>query len=178
MRNMRQLHPQWPQPYGQPKIHKLGAQIRSALLFPSTTYPPQISSPLKPLANSSIHLKDNNDFKQYLNKSILLDIPTSPTTPPWTSNFSKGRVTNVMKKSLSTTILHFQDKPQLLPPTYLLPSSNPLYPSVYTTPTLNSTANSTQKPLEEQWDPHLAEIRVSDVGNTTLTTNKVPPNTY
>ena len=70
------------------------------------------------------------------------------------------------------------------PPTYLLPQSNPLYPSVLTTPTLNLTANSTHKTLEERWElgsplvVELAEIRVADVENTALTTYKDPPNTY
>ena len=36
MRNMRQLHPRWPQLYGQPKIHKLGAPIRPVVSFYNT----------------------------------------------------------------------------------------------------------------------------------------------
>ena len=36
MRNMRQLHPRWPQLYVQPKIHKLGAPIRPVVSFYNT----------------------------------------------------------------------------------------------------------------------------------------------
>ena len=38
MRNMRQLHPRWPQLYGQPKIHKLGAPIRPVVSFYNTPF--------------------------------------------------------------------------------------------------------------------------------------------
>ena len=36
MRNMRQLHARWPQSYGQPMIHKLGAPIRPVVSFYNT----------------------------------------------------------------------------------------------------------------------------------------------
>ena len=35
---MRQLHPRWPQLYGQPKIHKLGAPIRPFVSFYNTPF--------------------------------------------------------------------------------------------------------------------------------------------
>ena len=70
MRNMRQLHPRWPQLYGQPNIHKLGAPIRPVVSFYNTLFSALhkvLAHYLKPLANSSSSLKDTNDFKQHLN---------------------------------------------------------------------------------------------------------------
>ena len=67
---LRQLHPWWPQLYGQPKIPKLGAPIRPVVSFyntPLSSLHTVLAHLLKPLANSSIHLKDTNDFKQHLN---------------------------------------------------------------------------------------------------------------
>ena len=114
MRNMRQLHPRWPQLYGQPKIHKLGAPIRPVVSFyntPLSALHKVLAHYLKPLANSSIRLKDTNDFKQHLNTT------GHPNFPYHTSLDIKSLYTSCdMKKSLSTTILHFQDKPHLLPP--------------------------------------------------------------
>ena len=120
----RQLHPRWPQLYGQPKIHKLGAPIHPVVSFyntPLSALHKFIAHYLKPLANSSIRLRDTNDFKQHLNT----------TGHPYFSYHTSLDINSLytscnMKKSLSTTILHFQDKPHLLPPTFLLPQSNPL----------------------------------------------------
>ena len=63
---MRLLHPRWPQLYGQPKIHKLGAPIRPVVSFyniPLLVLHKVLAHYLKPLANSSIRPKDTNDFK-------------------------------------------------------------------------------------------------------------------
>ena len=121
--------------------HILVSPPKSSSLLPQTLstqlHPPQRHQRLQPI-------------KQHLNTTGL------PNFPYHTSLDIKSLYTSCdMKESLSTTILHFHDKPHLLPPTYLLPPSNPLYPFVLTTPTLNSTANSTHKTLEERWDPHL-----------------------
>ena len=107
MRNIRQLHPRWPQLYGQPKIHKLAAPICPVVSLyntPLSALHKVLARYLKPLANSSIRLKDTNDFKQHLNTTGHPNFPYQ---------------------------------------------SNPFDPSVLTTPTLNSTANSTHKTLKE-----------------------------
>ena len=70
MRNMNQLHPRGPQLYGQPKIHKLGAPVRPVVSFyntPLSALHKVLANYQKPLANSSIRLKDTIVFKQHLN---------------------------------------------------------------------------------------------------------------
>ena len=177
MTNMRQLHPQL---YAQPKIHKLGAPIRPVVSFyntPLSALHKVIAHFLKPLAlaNSSIRLKDTNDFKQHLNTT------GHPNFSYHTSLDIKSLYTSCdIKKSLSTTILHFQEKPHLLSPNISASTIHSLYISVSTTPTLNSTANSTHN-WRNNGIPtcvELAEIRVADVENTALTTYTDPPNIY
>ena len=132
---------------------------------------------LKPLANSSIRLKDTNDFKQHLNTT------GHPNFPYHTSLDIKSLYTSCdMKKSLSTTILHFQDKPNLLPPnisastiqsliSFCLDNSYFEFNGQFYSQDTGGTMGS---PLVVE----LAEIRVADVENTALTTYKDPPNTY
>ena len=118
MRNMRELHHRWPQLYGQPKIDKLGAPIHPVVSFYNTP----LSALHKVLAH---YLKDTNDFKQHLNTT------GHPNFPYHTSLDIKSLYTSCdMKKSLSTTILHFQCKTNNISftPAYLLPLSNLLYP--------------------------------------------------
>ena len=180
MRNMRQLHRRWPQLYGQPKIHKLGAPIRPVVSFyntPLSALHKVLAHYLKPLANSSIRLKDTNDFKQHLNTT------GHPNFPYHTSLDIKSLYTSCdMKKSLSTTILHFQDKPNLLPPnisastiqsliSFCLDNSYFEFNGQFYSQDTGGTMGS---PLVVE----LAEIRVADVENTALTTYKDPPNTY
>ena len=98
MRNMRQLHPRWSQLYGQPKIHKLGAPVRPAVFFyntPLSALHKVLAHYLKPLANSSIRLKETNDFKQHLNTT------GHPNFPYHTSMDIKSLYTSCdMKKSI------------------------------------------------------------------------------
>ena len=142
--------------FGQPKIHKLGAPIRPVVSFyktPLSALHKVLAHYLKPLANSSIRLKDTNDFKQHLNTT------GHPNFPYHTSLDIKSLYTSCdNKKSLSTTILHFQDKPHLLPPNI---SASTIQSSISVCldnsyfEFLNSTASSTHKTLEERWDLHL-----------------------
>ena len=87
-----------------------------------------------------------------------------------------------MKKSLSTTILHFQDKPHLLLPnisastiqfriSFCLDNSFFEFNGQFYSKDTGGTMGS---PLVVE----LTEIRVADVENTALTTYKDPPNTY
>ena len=87
-----------------------------------------------------------------------------------------------MKKSLSTTILHFQDKPHLLPPNISTSTIQSLIPFCLDNSYFEfngqfysqDTGGTMGSPLVVE----LAEIRVADVENTALTTYKDPPNTY
>ena len=57
--DMRNLHPRWPQLYGQPKIHKPGAPIRPVVSFyntPLQALHKVLATYLKPLAQNSHHL--------------------------------------------------------------------------------------------------------------------------
>ena len=66
---------------------------------------------LKPISKSSIRLKDTNDFKQHLNTT------GQPKFAYHTSLGIKYLYTSCdTKKSLSITILHFQDKHTSYPP--------------------------------------------------------------
>ena len=175
MRNMRQLHPRWTQLYGQPKIHKLRAPIRPVVSFyntPLSALHKVLVHYLKPLANSSIRLKDTNDFKQHLNTT------GHPNFPYHTSLDIKSLYTSCdMKKSISTTILHFQDKPHLLPPnisastiqsliSFCLDNSYFEFNGQFYSQDTGGTMGS---PLVVE----LAEIRVADVKNTALATYKL-----
>ena len=165
---------------GQPKIHKLGAPIRPVVSFyntPLSALHKILAHYLKPLANSSIRLKDTNDFKQHLKTT------GHPNFPYHTSLDIKSLYTSCnMKKSLSTTILHFQDKPHLLPPnisastiqsliSFRLDNSYFEFNGQFYSQDTGGTMGS---PLVVE----LAEIRVAEVENTALTTYKDPPNTY
>ena len=155
MRNMRQLHPRWPQLYGQPKIHKLGAPIHPVVSFyntPLSALHKVLAHYLKPLANSSIRLKDTNDFKQHLNTT------EDPNFPYHTSLDIKSLYTSCdMKKSLSTTILHFQDKPHLLPPNISASTIQSLQSFCLDNSyfEFNGQFYSQDTVLEERWDLHL-----------------------
>ena len=173
---MRQLHPRWPQLYGQPNIHKLGAPIRPVVSFyntPLSAHHKVLAHYLKPLANSSIRLKDTNNFKQHLNTT------GHPNFPYHTSLDIKSLYTSCdIKKSL----LHFQDKPHLLPPNISASTIQSLISFCLDNSYLEfngqfysqDTGGTMGSPLVVE----LAEIRVADVENTALTTYKDPPNTY
>ena len=85
------------------KIHKPGDRIRHVLSFYNT--PLSGVSYLKPLAKSTIRLKNTTDLKQHLStKYILLGYIESLQT------------SCDMKKLLTTNIPHFENKPHLLLP--------------------------------------------------------------
>ena len=62
-----QLYSRWPKLYSQPKIHKPGAPIRFSTALQHTLvldHYKVLHFYCKPLAKTSIRLKDSNDFKQ------------------------------------------------------------------------------------------------------------------
>ena len=116
--------------------------------------------------------------------NLIYNITTGhPNFPYHTSLDIKSLYTSCdMKKSLSTTILHFQDKPNLLPPnisastiqsliSFCLDNSYFEFNGQFYSQDTGGTMGS---PLVVE----LAEIRVADVENTALTTYKDPLNTY
>ena len=124
-------------------------------------------SALKQLDTISIRLTDTNDFKQPL---ILLDILTFPTALPWSSNPSTP---------LSTTILHFEDNPHIFLPTYLLPPDISFcLDNSYFKFNGNLYSQHTVSIMGSPLVVELAEIKVTDVENTALTTYTDPPNIY
>ena len=180
MQEMRQLHPQWPQLYGQPKIHKPGAPIRPVVAFcntPLSALHKVLARILKPLSRNPLRLKDSHDFKQHLSNTGL------PSFPYHVSLDIKSLYTSCdMTKALETAIKQFTDRPDLLP-------------SNFTTSTLHSlvtfcldnsyfefngdfysqdSGGTMGSPLVVE----LAEIRVAEVEDTALKTCSDPPNTY
>ena len=86
-----------------------------------------------------------------------------------------------MKKSLSTTILHFQDKPHLLPPNISASTIQSLISFCLENSYFEFNGQFSQDTGGTMGSPlvvELAEIRVADVENTALATYKDPPNTY
>ncbi|KAL5268061.1 hypothetical protein ACHWQZ_G004942 [Mnemiopsis leidyi] len=114
---MRNLHPRWPQLYGQPKIHKPGAPIRPVVSFYNTPLPPPLqdlhkvlATYLKPLAQNPLCLKDSSDFKQGL--ECFLD----PSFPYHCSLDVQALYTSCdLCLATKTAITSYEQNPGLLP---------------------------------------------------------------
>ena len=117
---MRLTNPRYPQLYGQPKIHKPGAPIRPIVAFynsPLSALHSFLSSLLKPLAASSLRLKDSTDLVNRLRSS------QSPSFPYYFSLDVVSLYTNCdMRAAVDSTIRRLEETPDILP-TPLTPST-------------------------------------------------------
>ena len=141
--------------------------------------PPQSSSPLLQTLSQQLHppQRHQRHFKQHLNTT------GHPNFPYHTSLDIKSLYTSCdTKKSLSTTILHFQGKPHLLPPNISASTIQSLISfcldNSYFEFNGQFYSQDTEGTMGSSLVVKLAEIRVADVENTALTTYKDPPNTY
>ncbi|XP_063684382.1 uncharacterized protein LOC134818673 [Bolinopsis microptera] len=177
---MRNLHPRWPQLYGQPKIHKPGAPIRPVVSFyntPLQALHKVLASFLKPLAQNPLRLKDSSDFKHRFDSSL------NPSFHYHASLDVQSLYTSCdMRLALKTVISSFEQNPSRLP-------------SNVTTTTIGSLINFcldnsylefngsfySQDEGGTMGSPlivELAEIRLAEIETLALSSCPDPPNTY
>ena len=177
---MRNLHPRWPQLYGQPKIHKPNAPIRPVVSFYNTPLQALhsiLSTFRKPLAQSSLRLKDSTDFKQ------RFDSQKHPSFTYHASLDVQSLYTSCdMHLATSSAISRFQQDPSLLPKnithttirtliTFCLDNSYLEFNGSFYS---QDTDGQMGSPLTVQ----LAKIRVAEVESQALTTSPDPPHSY
>ena len=177
---MRNLHPRWPQLYGQPKIHKPGAPIRPVVSFyntPLQALHKVLATYLKPLAQNPLRLKDSSDFKQRLDSSF------NPSFSYHCSLDVQSLYTSCdMRLATRTAISTFEQKPHLLPSnltsstlgtliTLCLDNSYLEFNGAFYSQDKGGTMGS---PLIVE----LAEIRLAEVETLALSSSPDPPSSY
>ncbi|KAL5266240.1 hypothetical protein ACHWQZ_G003605 [Mnemiopsis leidyi] len=177
---MRNLHPRWPQLYGQPKIHKQGAPIRPVVSFyntPLQALHKVLATYLKPLAQNPLRLKDSSDFKQRLESSL------DPSFPYHCSLDVQALYTSCdMRLATKTAITSFEQNPGLLPSnltsttlgtliTFCLDNSYLEFNGCFYSQDVGGTMGS---PLIVE----LAEIRLAEVETMALSSSPDPPSSY
>ena len=177
---MRNLHPRWPQLYGQPKIHKPGAPIRPVVSFyntPLQALHKVLATYLKPLAQNPLRLKDSSDFKQRLDSSL------NPSFYYHSSLDVKSLYTSCdMRLATRTAITTFEQNPHLLPSnltsstlgtliTFCLDNSYLEFNGSFYSQDEGGTMGS---PLIVE----LAEIRLAEVETLALSSSPDPPSSY
>ena len=177
---MRNLHPRWPQLYGQPKIHKPGAPIRPVVSFyntPLQALHKVLATYLKPLAQNPLRLKDSSDFKQRLDASL------NPSYTYHSSLDVKSLYTSCdMRLATRSAISIFEKNPNLLPAnltsttigtliTFCLDNSYLEFNGSFYSQDEGGTMGS---PLIVE----LAEIRLAEVETLALSTSPDPPSFY
>ncbi|KAL5269541.1 hypothetical protein ACHWQZ_G003139 [Mnemiopsis leidyi] len=177
---MRNLHPRWPQLYGQPKIHKQGAPIRPVVSFyntPLQALHKVLATYLKPLAQNPLRLKDSSDFKQRLESSL------DPSFPYHCSLDVQALYTSCdMRLATKTAITSFEQNPGLLPSnltsttlgtliTFCLDNSYLEFNGCFYSQDEGGTMGS---PLIVE----LAEIRLAEVETLALSSSPDPPSSY
>ncbi|KAL5262584.1 hypothetical protein ACHWQZ_G008104 [Mnemiopsis leidyi] len=177
---MRNLHPRWPQLYGQPKIHKQGAPIRPVVSFyntPLQALHKVLATYLKPLAQNPLRLKDSSDFKQRLESSL------DPSFPYHCSLDVQALYTSCdMRLATKTAITSFEQNPGLLPSnltsttlgtliTFCLDNSYLEFNGCFYSQDVGGTMGS---PLIVE----LAEIRLAEVETLALSSSPDPPSSY
>ena len=174
---MRNLHPRWPQLYGQPKIHKPGTPIRPVVSFyntPLQALHKVLATYLKPLAQNPLRLKDSSDFKQRLDASL---------NPSYSYHDVKSLYTSCdIRLATRSAISIFEQKPQLLPSnlttttigtliTFCLDNSYLEFNGSFYSQDEGGTMGS---PLIVE----LAEIRLAEIESMALSSSPDPPHTY
>ncbi|MCP4494476.1 MAG: hypothetical protein GY820_45335, partial [Gammaproteobacteria bacterium] len=177
---MRNLHPRWPQLYGQPKIHKPGAPIRPVVSFyntPLQALHKVLATYLKPLAQNSLRLKDSTDFKQRLDSSL------NPSYYYHSSLDVQSLYTSCdMRLATTSAIASFEQNPHLLP-------SNLTTTTIGTLITLcldnsylefNGSFYSQDKggTMGSPLTVELAEIRLAEIETLALSSSPDPPHSY
>ncbi|KAL5254022.1 hypothetical protein ACHWQZ_G013701 [Mnemiopsis leidyi] len=177
---MRNLHPRWPQLYGQPKIHKQGAPIRPVVSFyntPLQALHKVLATYLKPLAQNPLRLKDSSDFKQRLESSL------DPSFPYHCSLNVQALYTSCdMRLATKTAITSFEQNPGLLPSnltsttlgtliTFCLDNSYLEFNGCFYSQDVGGTTGS---PLIVE----LAEIRLAEVETLALSSSPDPPSSF
>ena len=180
LNKMRNLHPRWPQLYGQPNIHKPGAPIRPVVSFyntPLQALHKVLATVLKPLAQNPLRLKDSSDFKHRFDSSL------NPSYSYHSSLDVQSLYTSCdMRLALKTVITSFEQNPTLLPSNlttvtiaslinFCLDNSYLEFNGSFYSQDEGGTMGS---PLIVE----LAEIRLAEIESLALSSCPDPPHTY
>ena len=177
---MRNLHPRWPQLYGQPKIHKPGVPIRPIVSFyntPLEALHKTLAHYLKPLAQNPLRLRNTTDFKQHL------DTTFNSSYPYHASLDVKSLYTNCdMRAATTTAVSTFRQKPQLLPSNISADTIGSLLKFCLDNSYFEFNGDFYQQDsggtMGSPLIVELSEIRTGETEQHALATSPNPPHTY
>ena len=179
-KQMRNLHPRWPQLYGKPKIHKPDAPIRPIVSFYNTPLEALhrvLAHCLKPLAQNPLRLKNSTAFKLHLHST------THPDYPYHASLDIKSLYTSCdMRAATRTAFTTFQQNPSLLPSNLTAETIGSLInfclDNSYFEFNGDFYSQDTGGTMGSPLIVELAEIRTAETEQHALSTTTTPPGTY
>jgi hypothetical protein len=179
-KEMRNLHPRYPQLYGKPKIHKPDAPIRPIVSFYNTPLQALhrvLAHYLKPLAQNPLRLKNSSAFKLHLNSSA------HPDYPYYASLDIKALYTSCdMRAATATAILHYKRDPSLLPVNLTSETIGSLInfclDNSYFEFNGDFYSQDTGGTMGSPLIVELAEIRTAETEQHAISTSPTPPGSY